>query len=186
MSELERIDISLATERPSPEIRFLILEQHVSKIQEEITFLSTELEISKFVSFGISPKEIRRNPNGWFEFLLTIDWTSMISIMGAVSSSITLGSFLYKTLNYLRKRYRRKEVRRLRINCTTSVAVSINHLKSIGARISQNQIKLIYLSKLLAYYCIAIFAGPIINPQEIHVVTTHIDGEISNYSYVKL
>lgn len=186
LSELKEIDISFATEKPRPEIRFLVLEQHVSKVQEKLVSLSKEVEISEFVSIEISPEEISSNPDGWFELLLTVDWMTVFSVMGAVSSIITIGTFLYRALNYLRKRYGRKEVRGLRINCTSSIAIAVNYLKSIGARITRNQIRLVYMSELLAYYCVVVFASPPTNPRELHIITTHIDGKVSSYSSVGL
>lgn len=186
LSEFEKIDITLATEKPRPEIRFLVLERYFSEVRNEIVSLSKETEIEDFISIETHPAEIKRNPDEWFEFLLTIDWIAMISIIGLVSSMINIGTFVYKTLNFLRKRRARKEVKKLKMNCTTSVALAINHLRSIGAQMRQNETKLVYLSGTLAYYCIAIFASPIKNPKELHVITTHIDRGISGYNLIGL
>lgn len=186
MPEFESIDISLVEERPIPTIRFLVLENYVEPIKREIRSLSKEEEIAKFVSTETWPAEIKKNPDGWFEFLLTIDWTSVIKAIGLVSGLIRIGSFLHKLFKFLKRRRNRKEVKKLKMNCTASIALAIKHLRGIRARIKQNEIKLIYLSKVLAYHCIAIFASPITDPKQLHVITVHIDGNVSSYNLVAL
>lgn len=186
MTEFEIIDVSLAMERPKPTIKFLVLENYVSQIKEQITSLSEEEKIDKFISIEIRRAEIERNPDGWFDFILMIDWATVISVMGVVSGLITIGTFSHKVFKFLRRRKAKKQIKKLKMNCTESVNLAINHLRSIGAQMRPNQIKLVYLSRMLAYYCLAIFASPIRNPKELHVIATHIDGKISSYSLVTL
>jgi len=186
LSELDEIDISLAIERPRPEIRFLVLEQYVSEVKQRILSLSYELEIGKFTSIETRPAETRGNPDGWVEFLVSVDWMGVISIMKVVSSIITIGTFVYKVFRFLRKRRVRKEARKLKMNCTASISIAINHLRNVGAQIKPLRIKLVYLSKLLAYHCVAIFTSPIKNPKELHVIVASIDGDISGYNLVTL
>ena len=186
LSEFEKIDISLALERPRPQIRFLVLEQYVSEVKEQIISLSSELKIDDFTSIETRPAEIRGNPDGWFDFLVTVDWMGVISVFGVVSSMITIGTFVHRIFKFLKKRRARKEARKLKMNCTTSITLAINHLRSIGARIRNNQIRLVYLSHILAYYCVAIFSSPITDPKELHVITTGINGKVSSYSLVAL
>ena len=186
LSELKEVNIVLATERLKPEIRLLVLERYLGEVRNEIVSLSEETEIKDFISIETHPAEIKGNPGEWLEFLLTIDWITMISVIGLVSSMINIGTFVYKTFDFLRRRRARKEVKKLKMNCTTSVALAINHLRSIGAQMRQNETKLVYLSGTLAYYCVAIFASPISNPEELHVITTHIDSGVSGYTLIAL
>ena len=186
LSEFEKIDISVAVERPKPQIRFLVLERFVSEARDKIISLSREEEIDNFISIQTRPSEVQRNPDEWFEFLVTVDWMSVFSIIGVVSSILKIGEFVYKVFKFLKKRRGRKEVKKLKMNCTTSISLAIRHLKSIGAQMMANQIKLVYLSNMLAYYCIAIFASPTVNPKELHVITTHIDGDVSSCNFVAL
>ena len=186
MTEFENIDVSFAKERPEPTIKFLVLENYFDQIKDQIISLSVEEKIDKFISIEIRRAEIERNPDGWLDFILTIDWTTVISVIGAVSGLITIGTFSYKVFKFLRRRRAKKQIKKLKLNCTESVALAINHLRSIGTRMRSNQIKLVYLSEMLAYYCLAIFASPVTNPKELHVIATHIDGKVSSYNLVTL
>lgn len=186
MTVFENIDISLAKDRPKPTIKFLVLENYVNLVKEQIASLSEQTKIDKFISIEIRRAEIKSNPVGWLDFELVIDCTAITSAMGVISGTITIGTFLYKAFKFLRRHRAKKQIKKLKLNCTASVALAINHLKSIGAQMRPNQVKLIYLSRILAYYCVAIFASPIKNPKELHVITTHIDGNVSNYNLVSL
>ena len=184
MSEFEKIDVSLAIEGPRPEIHFLALEERVSEIKDKIMSLSKETEIDEFISIETRYTEIQRNPNGWIEFLLTIDWTAAMRVIGGVSGLITIGTFLYKVFKFLRERYAKRQIKKLGMKCSTSIPLAITHLRNIGARM--RQIRLVYLSRILAYYCVAIFASPATNPKELHVIVTHIDGKTSSYNLITL
>lgn len=186
MSEFEDVDISLALERPPPKVQFLILGRFLNEVKNEIISLAKQTEISDFISIETTPAEVRKNPDVWFEFLLSVDWKALFSIMGTVASTINIGTFMYKVFNFLRRRRARKQIKKLRMDCAASVALAVNHLRSSGARMKANQIKLVYLSKMLAYYCLAVFASPISNPRQLFVITTHIDGQISNFASVAL
>jgi len=186
LSEFENVDISLALERPPPKVQFLVLERFLNEVKNEIISFAKQTEISDFVSIETTPAEVRKNPDVWFEFLLTVDWKALFSVMGAVSSIINIGTFLCKTFSFLRKKRTRKQIRKMKMDCTASVTLAVDYLKGIGAPMRTNQIKLVYLSKMLAYYCIAIFASPISNPTQLLVITTHIDGKVSNFASIAL
>ena len=186
MTEFENIDILLAKDRPKPTIKFLVLEDYVNSVKEQITSLSEQTKIHRFIAIEIRRAEIEKNPDVWLDFALVIDCTALASAMGVVSATITIGTFLYKTFKFLRRFRAKKQIKKLKMNCTASVALAIDHLRSVGAQVRPNQIKLVYLSGMLAYYCLAIFASPIRNPKELHVIATHIDGKISSYNLVAL
>lgn len=186
LTEFREIDLSLATEKPMPEIRLLVLEEYVSGVKNEIISLSMETEISEFVSIVTRPVEGQANPDVWYDFFVTVDWVAVFSAVGVVASVIQIGTFIHKAFKFLRRRRRRGKIKKLKMNCTASVNLALNHLRNIGASIRNSQIRLVYLSNVLAYYCIAIFSSPIASPKELHVITAHIDGRISSYNLVAL
>lgn len=180
MSESENLDISLVFERPLPKIHFLVLEKYQNEVMNEMTSLAQETKMREFISIKTSPSDKWKNPEQWIDFLLSIDWRRVFSIMGAVSSTIEVGTFLEKVLNSLRRRRVKGQIRRLRGDCTASVALAVQHLRKIYGGLP-NQMKLVYLSEKLVFHCVAIFVSPFSNPKQLLVITTHIDGRLSDF-----
>jgi len=64
LTEFENIDILLSRDRPKPTIKFLVLENYVDLVKEQITSLSEQTKIDEFISIEIRQSEIESNPNG--------------------------------------------------------------------------------------------------------------------------